>query len=161
MSSHPLNLEIPEGLELSDHAVRQILYLKRIFEYSSLRKDNPTMWTYSEIAKKYNLSPFGVHRSIRIYCPSVISRTKKPKMDYGGVSRQRYHQKLHPEKQRARKKVQMALKNGDLLKDNCEICDSIRSEAHHDDYNKPLDIRWLCKKHHTMRHTLMKIKQRT
>lgn len=34
----------------------------------------------------------------------------------------------------------------------CEYCNRINPEGHHDNYNKPLNIRWLCKKHHVMLH---------
>lgn len=40
-----------------------------------------------------------------------------------------------------------------LPKQPCEVCGEVRAEAHHDDYTKPLDVRWLCKTHHMEHHT--------
>ena len=37
---------------------------------------------------------------------------------------------------------------GKLIKENCEICGEEIVERHHDDYSKPLSVRWLCKNHH-------------
>lgn len=34
----------------------------------------------------------------------------------------------------------------------CEVCGKENAEAHHDDYNKPLNIKWLCKFHHVELH---------
>lgn len=50
--------------------------------------------------------------------------------------------------------VQQALNRGDLAKTGCEICGTTegRIDAHHDDYSKPLDVRWLCRRHHTRLH---------
>lgn len=45
-----------------------------------------------------------------------------------------------------------AVQSGELIKLPCEVCGCKKSEAHHCDYNKPLDVRWLCKKHHTEWH---------
>lgn len=40
-----------------------------------------------------------------------------------------------------------------LAVEACEVCGSREKvEAHHDDYFKPLEIRWLCKKHHDEHH---------
>lgn len=46
-----------------------------------------------------------------------------------------------------------AVKKWELIKLPCEVCNSInRIEAHHEDYSKPLDVKWLCKKHHVELH---------
>lgn len=39
-----------------------------------------------------------------------------------------------------------------LPKKPCEVCGQIKAQAHHDDYNKPLDVRWLCHQHHVEWH---------
>ena len=46
--------------------------------------------------------------------------------------------------------VRAALKAGKLIKQPCAVCDNRDSESHHDDYQYPLDVRWLCKTHHIM-----------
>lgn len=50
--------------------------------------------------------------------------------------------------------VAKALKNGEIQKEPCEKCGNIDAHAHHDDYNKPLEIRWLCRDHHMQEHGL-------
>lgn len=42
-----------------------------------------------------------------------------------------------------------ALRSGILRKLNCEVCGCKKSNAHHDDYAKPLEVRWLCDIHHS------------
>ena len=45
-----------------------------------------------------------------------------------------------------------AVKIGRLIKECCETCGDIKTEAHHEDYSKPLDVNWLCRKHHLKLH---------
>lgn len=53
----------------------------------------------------------------------------------------------------SRSEVQRCIKNGSLVKESCEICGTTENlEAHHEDYNKPLEIKWLCSIHHHMLH---------
>jgi hypothetical protein len=66
-------------------------------------------------------------------------------------SQDKYCEK-YPEKLLAHRAVYKAIKNGNLIKLTCEICGEIKSEAHHDDYSKPLDIRWLCDYDHKQFH---------
>jgi len=60
--------------------------------------------------------------------------------------------KKYPEKYLARLIVRNALRNGLLIKDKCSVCGEEKIHAHHNDYNKPLDIRWFCPKHHYLEH---------
>ena|ERR1041385_3458514 len=52
----------------------------------------------------------------------------------------------------ARDKVRKAIQQGKLLKETCFVCKNTITEAHHKDYNKPLEVVWYCKKHHSEQH---------
>jgi hypothetical protein len=36
------------------------------------------------------------------------------------------------------------------------VCGSKKVHGHHEDYNKPLEVHWLCPKHHKARHKEMR-----
>lgn len=57
-----------------------------------------------------------------------------------------------PEQVAAYKEVVAAKRTGLLKQKPCEVCGSERSDAHHDDYSKPLEVRWLCRGHHAKHH---------
>ena len=56
--------------------------------------------------------------------------------------------------------VEAAMESGEIKKpDVCDVCGKPASgvggsalQAHHDDYNKPLDVQWLCKRCHMKKH---------
>ena len=54
----------------------------------------------------------------------------------------------YPEKYRARYILRNAVRLGHIIKGKCEACGSPDVESHHDDYSKPLDVRWFCRQHH-------------
>ena len=57
----------------------------------------------------------------------------------------------NPEKKKAHYAVRDALRSGKIHRHPCSVCGN-KAEAHHEDYSKPLDIIWLCTKHHVARH---------
>lgn len=66
-----------------------------------------------------------------------------------------YHKKYridHKDFIRARNKIGFLVSKGILIREPCEICGEIMSEAHHVDYSDVLNIKWLCKKHHGEEH---------
>lgn len=49
---------------------------------------------------------------------------------------------------KATQKVYQAVKRGKLTRQPCEVCGAEKVEAHHPNYAFPLDVMWLCRKHH-------------
>lgn len=71
---------------------------------------------------------------------------------------QRAYQKRRVEKPEERKKIaarvalRAAIKSGLIKQLPCAECGEPKTEAHHEDYDKPLDVVWLCEPHHSQRH---------
>lgn len=58
--------------------------------------------------------------------------------------------KKFPEKFKARRALKFAVDSGKLKREPC-FCGNPKSEGHHSDYSKPLEVTWLCRKHHIER----------
>lgn len=84
---------------------------------------------------------------IRIRDAKRNQRRKAKHNQYNAKYRQE-----HPEQGRAHATVCRALLKGTLVKQPCEVCGDPNVEAHHEDYTKPLEVRWLCFKHHRYQH---------
>jgi len=89
----------------------------------------------------------------------TAARLRRLRADNPGYStaKNRKYQEQNPEKRQAHKAVEYALKVGSLTRSPCEVCGGERSEAHHDDYGKALEVRWLCRTHHIARHKALAI----
>lgn len=70
--------------------------------------------------------------------------------------------KTHPltaeqkKKDNARSYAGVYKKRGKLVKVPCESCGSPRSQMHHEDYDRPLDVIWLCRPCHMRLHAAEK-----
>lgn len=62
--------------------------------------------------------------------------------------------KTHPmteeqkRKDRCRAYLNVYVQRGKVKRDKCEVCGKTAVEAHHEDYSKPLEVKWLCRRHH-------------
>ena len=67
----------------------------------------------------------------------------------------------NPIKRAAQIAVGNAIRDGKITRQPCEVCGNPKAQAHHDDYGKPLDVRWLCTTHHAEwhRHNTPKVPQ--
>src|SRR5688572_25231466 len=52
----------------------------------------------------------------------------------------------------ARKLLCTARQRGLLDGKRCCVCGDKNAEGHHDNYDRPYEVAWLCKRHHTARH---------
>lgn len=60
----------------------------------------------------------------------------------------------NPDKRSSHRKVLWAVSSGKLKKEKCKICGKSEVDAHHEDYSKPLEVIWLCRRHHKELHRI-------
>lgn len=60
----------------------------------------------------------------------------------------------HPKRRAAHIAVGNAVRDGRLIPLPCFVCGQ-KAEAHHPDYDQPLDVIWLCSAHHKQVHAMV------
>lgn len=56
----------------------------------------------------------------------------------------------------AQSALRSAVKRGLLIQLPCEECGSLDAEAHHPDYDRPMMVKWYCRKCHKAEHRRLK-----
>jgi DNA repair exonuclease SbcCD ATPase subunit len=79
-------------------------------------------------------------------------RMKKSKFKIKSARSLKRQRAKYPEKYHARNLLYSALKLGKINREPCSVCGNPKSEAHHQDYNEPLKVMWLCFEHHRELH---------
>lgn len=97
--------------------------------------------TKSDAAKRLNEKREYVHEYDRWRARTAPRKEK-------AIEYQKVRRAKHPDKNSARGKVNYEVSMGRLHSLPCAICGNPKTEAHHHDYSKPLDVTWLCFKHH-------------
>lgn len=110
------------------------------------KREDSRVYGKTDRAKEYDrVRNLGEKRKAKRY--ERLKKWRRENPDKVREQRCRY-----PSRIKARNLVYSALKSGRLARLPCEICGSDMSEAHHSDYSRPLDVRWLCKLHHEIVH---------
>lgn len=91
------------------------------------------------------------HRNENLEEIQEYDRQRGSRQDVGYLKE--YREK-YPKKYAAHNIVNNQLRDGKMEKKPCEVCGKLKSVAHHDDYDYPLDIRWLCQSHHKQWHAV-------
>lgn len=118
----------------------------------------------SEEFRKRKDSIDGLHGSCRICSSKRDRRWQRDNREKTAESSKRWSsknkekvnaiamrkRKNNPERYAVYNIVNNAIRSGKLIRQSCEECGNAdKIQAHHDDYLKPLDVRWLCQSCHT------------
>lgn len=82
-----------------------------------------------------------------------------PETEKKPFERQARWREKNPLKRWAHVATASALRYGLLDRKPCEICGAEPTDAHHADYSKPMQVRWLCRKHHKAEHARLKAEE--
>lgn len=86
-------------------------------------------------------------------CGAILSGKARsgpthPLFKGGSKEQNKRYKNKHPLKVKCRTETRKALRHGLLIASPCNVCGDQKSEIHHRDYSKPLEVEWLCRNHH-------------
>lgn len=99
------------------------------------------------------------HRSANIeyYRAYDLARAKRPERAKAAAAISKAWRQEDRRRVKCHNAVARAVKLGTLERHSCCICGSAKTIAHHESYDRPLDVVWYCQPHHKARHKQMAI----
>ena len=95
-----------------------------------------------EVGRQY----YKNNRKKRLESVARYRKTERGKFLIRKRSKEYYRKNRH--KALARGKLNYEIRVGRMKKGVCAVCGDTNTHGHHEDYSKPLEVIWLCKKHH-------------
>lgn len=95
--------------------------------------------------------------------PSIRAKERLLRREYYCRTRDRHiaycrrYRSDNREANRARSLFRHHIAAGKIVRESCEVCGEPNAEGHHDDYSQPLNVRWLCRLHHSRFHADQKV----
>jgi len=91
-------------------------------------------------------------------CRECDRKRDKERLKNGSLARShRRWAAHHPQAIAAHRALQKAVRRGEIKRGPCAECGKPSSHGHHDDYSKPLEVEWLCHRHHVEFHRLERL----
>lgn len=114
--------------------------------------------------RKENINRIKEYDRDRANLPHRINaRSEYQKTDSGKIALRngsRAWAERNPEKTSAVHAINNAVRDGKIFKKPCEICGEHKVQAHHYDYSRPLEVKWMCIYHHSQWHKMNRDKLR-
>jgi hypothetical protein len=139
------NARVPQGDRLSSPPTSSLFLAARAcLAFLSLSAVSNEAGRLMRLCSKYGEPHSRGHRSYCKACHAAYTRSWR---------------KLHPlafdrEKDNARSYAGVYKRKGKLIPQPCEACADEAVQMHHDDYSKPLEVRWLCAPCHRKFHVV-------
>jgi len=95
--------------------------------------------------KQQNAANLAKGDNLKYEAKEAYKRRKKYYSDYWKNAR---NDPEHLKKRSARRMVSTEIEAGRLRRGDCEKCGKHHADAHHEDYDKPLVVKWLCRRCH-------------
>ena len=97
------------------------------------------------------------NKNIEKYRAYDRDRSKEPERVKANTEITRAWRAEDLRRQVAHSQVSRAIRNGGLVRQPCCRCGEAKTVAHHEDYDKPLEVVWLCQPCHKQRHKELKL----
>ena len=123
-----------------------------VARYQQTEKGKAVMARYNSSAERkavkarYQQSPKGKAYQAR------YQQSPEGKASAAEYNKKRLSTPEGQKKRKARNAVYSAVRAGKLKKEPCVVCGLEKSEGHHESYDKPLEVIWLCRTHHIEEH---------
>jgi hypothetical protein len=100
--------------------------------------------------------------------PRILAQNREKASRYRANNKEKLSVKTkemrRTKKGKARRMIEVRLRRGTIMRQPCVVCKrfhgtEVKAQAHHCDYNDPLNVMWLCVTHHAAWHSVFKAEE--
>lgn len=134
---------------------------KELSQFYYFWRKNRSNYYYHSYCKKCvkNITDEYIHTSKGLQNKRASAKrwSKTDKGKINDAKRRDKNRNMYPEKYKARYMLNNAIRLKKVIKKPCFECGNTDTHGHHEDYLKPLQVVWLCRQHHLIKHNQLHI----